>query len=266
MRRGEQVAGLVGGAGRGAGSLEDLGPRREGWRLRSVPAGGDTPHQQASLVGHPLDGRSQEGVEGHAPDLAQLAIHRAHPQAQVVGVLHLQGEALAVHGPRHAEELGAVGEGEGHLGAVLHPEQAGGDGAPVAVEPVDHRIDPHARQLVHRPRQLGQVRVRDRVGQEQVAAPGCGPHPGEAGRVEDVEDLLGRLLPPPRRGGQAGEQGEQERERRGGAPPAGRSASALHPAMQVIHDPSSRRELTKLRGLAERSRDALARRACGVEP
>ncbi len=196
MRGLEQVARLVGGAGRSPRPLEDLGPRRDGRRRGGRSALRDAADQQALLVGQPAHGGAEERVEGQALDLRHVSLHRADPQAHVIGVPDGEGEAPAVHGPGHIVDLGVRRQIEGRLGSALDLDQARRGGPVPPVDAVDHGIDPHAGQLVHRRRQLGEGRIGDGIGQEQVLAGRRGPHPGELRRVEHLQHLLGGRLPP----------------------------------------------------------------------
>ena len=191
----EQVAGLVGGTGFGPCPLEDLGPRRDGRRLGRRSTLRDATDQEALLVGQPAHSGAEELVDGHILDLGQVALHRAHPQAHMVGVPGGEGEALAVRGPGHCVDLCVFGQIEGRLGAALDLDEARGGGPVAPVDVVDHRIHPHAGQHVHGRRQLGEWWIGDGIGQQQVLTRGCGPHPGELGSVEDLHHLLGGSLP-----------------------------------------------------------------------
>ena len=120
----EQVARLIGGTGFGPRPLEDLGSRRDGRRLGRRPTFRDAADQETLLVGQPAHSRAEELVDGHVLDLDQVALHRAHPQAHMVGVPGGEGEALAVRGPGHCVDLCVFGQIEGRLGAALDLDEA----------------------------------------------------------------------------------------------------------------------------------------------
>jgi hypothetical protein len=147
----EQVAGLVGGACRGALALLDPWPRRDGGRRRRRAPLGDAAHQEAPLVGEPGGCRAEERVDPHV-DLLQVAGHGAHPQAHVIGVTDREGEAPAVGGPVHVVDLGALGQGQADLGAALDRHQPRRGGPVPPVDGADQGVHPDAGELVHRPR------------------------------------------------------------------------------------------------------------------
>ncbi len=93
----------------------------------------------------------------------------------------------------------SFGRSSGRLGAALDLDEARGGGPVPPVDVVDRRIHPHAGQLVHGRRQLGEWWIGDGIGQQQVLTRRCGPHPWKLGSVEDLHHLLGRSLPPGRR-------------------------------------------------------------------
>ncbi len=120
----KQIARLVGGAGRAPCPLEDLRTRGDGRRLRGGPPLRDAPHQEAILVRPPAHGGAEKVVEGNVLDLRELPLHRAHPQAHVVGVLDGEGEALAVRGPGHVVDLRFLRQIERCHGAAFDLDQA----------------------------------------------------------------------------------------------------------------------------------------------
>ena len=88
----------------------------------------------------------------------------------MIGAPRREREALAVHGPVHVVDLGVRRQIERCRGSVLDPDQAGRGASVLAMVAVGRGIDPHAGQLVHRRRQLGEGRIEHGIGEEQVLA------------------------------------------------------------------------------------------------
>ena len=168
----EQVAGFVSGAGGGFSASENLGPCRNGRRLRRRAARGNTPHQQLLLVRQPAHRRAEEGVDRQSGEFIQLAVHRANPDADVIGQLDGQGETAAVRCPGNSLDFRALRQGERGEGAIIDPDQARRGGSISAVRSIDLGIDPHASQLVHRGGQCGKGRIGGGIHEQQVLAAG----------------------------------------------------------------------------------------------
>ena len=195
----EQIASLVGRAGRGPRCFGDFRSRRNGRHLGSRSTLRDAADEQSLLIRQPTHGRTHQRVERQVLDPGHFSAKRPYPEADVIGASYGEREALAVHRPVHAEDFGVRRQIERCRGSVLDPDQARG-GAPVPpVLAVGGGIDAHAGQLVHRRGQLGEGWIKHGIGEKEILARGGRPRPGELRRVEHLQHVFCRRHPRARR-------------------------------------------------------------------